>query len=305
MKSAGTAVEDGGAQAADARLRNLGAIGAMVLSTVLYTLSDTAMKLASETVPTGQAIVMRSAGSVAILLAAAVASGVAGQIREAFNRIMLWRTLGDAGNSLCFQAALARMPLADTMGILQLSPLSLTAASALFLGAHVGWRRWSAVLVGFIGALLVIKPGTSAFNIYALLVVLSVLCGSLRDLSTRKLDPALSPLVILLISQVGVGVVALGTAAFSPWHWPTLGAYVHLGIAAAFIAAGHIAGIAAIRHSDLAVVAPFRYAGILWAVLSGYLVWGHVPDFSASIGILVLVLAGLYTLRRERHLRNS
>lgn len=305
MTTTGTAVDGTAAGAAGARLSNLKAIVAMLASTVLYTLSDTAMKLASETVPTGQAIVMRSAGSVAILLAAAFATGGLGQIRQAFNRIMLWRTLGDAGNSLCFQAALARMPLADTMGILQLSPLSLTAASALFLKAYVGWRRWSAVFMGFVGALLVIKPGTSAFTIYALLVVLSVLCGTLRDMSTRKLDPGLSPLVILAISQAGVGVLALGAALLVPWAAPPPLTVLYLAIAATFIAAGHIAGLTAIRHSDLAVVAPFRYAGILWAVASGYLVWGHVPDFWAATGITILVLAGLYTLRRERHLRNT
>ena len=93
------------------------------------------------------------------------------------------------------------------MGILQMTPLSLTAASALFLGEHVGWRRWTAVAIGFTGALLVIKPGSSAFNAWALLGVLSVLCGTMRDVSTRRLDVALSPLLIMMLSQIVVAAV--------------------------------------------------------------------------------------------------
>ena len=151
----------------------------MVAATALFTCGDAAMKLVSDSLPTGETVFVRGVCTVTIVTIAAFWTGAIYRLRDAFVRVMGWRSVGDVGSALFFQAALARMPFADLMGILQMTPLSLTAASALFLGEHVGWRRWTAVAIGFAGALLVIKPGSSAFNAWALLGVLSVLCGSL------------------------------------------------------------------------------------------------------------------------------
>ena len=276
------------------------AIFAMVLSTFLYTLSDAAMKFVAAAVPTGEAVALRSAMAVALLAIAAAVAGVLGSIRQALVPPMAWRSIGDGTNSLFFQAALARMPLADAMGIMQLSPLALTAASALLLKARVGWRRWGAVLAGFAGALLVIKPGSGAFNAWGLLAVLSVAAGTMRDLATRRFEPGLSPLVILLVSQAGVGLLGACGLMFERWHLPTPIELGQLAIGATFIVGGHLALIAAVRHSDLATVAPFRYAGILWAILAGFLIWRDVPDAATLAGIAILIAAGLYTLHRER-----
>ena len=289
----GTAPRDAGAG-------NLAAIAAMLISTVLYTLSDAAMKFASVAVPTGEGVFLRSLGTVLLLTFAAAWSGVLASLRQVLRPLLFWRGLGDAGNSLAFQAALARMPLADAMGILQLTPLCLTAASALLLSAKVGWRRWSAVGAGLIGALLVIKPGSGAFNIWAILVVVSVLCGTFRDLSSRRFDPALSPLVILIGSQSIVGSCALGGLLFEHWVLPAPLVGLQLGLGALFIAGGHLFALNAVRSSDLAVVAPFRYAGIVWAILLGFGLWGDLPDKLSLAGILILIAAGLYTFNRER-----
>lgn len=278
------------------------AIAAMVLSTLLYGFSDVAMKLAAASLPTGESVALRSLGAVALLATAAQLAGVLGQIRKALIPLMFWRSLGDGGNSLLFQAALARMSLADAMAILQLAPLSLTAAAALLLGAQVGWRRWTAVAVGFAGALLVIKPGTSAFNGWALLVIAAVLCGTLRDMTSRRFDPGLSPLVMILVSQAGVGVLALAGLAVETWRTPTASEIGQVAVGALFIASGHIAGLYAVRDSDLATVAPFRYSGIVWAIMLGFVVWGTLPDTVSLVGIAILVAAGLYTFYRERRL---
>lgn len=189
-------------EAAHAARRNLKGIAAMVAATALFTCGDAAMKLVSTSLPTGQTVFLRGVSTVTIVTIAAFWTGAIYRLRNALVRAMGWRSAGDVGSALFFQAALARMPFADLMGILQMTPLSLTAASALFLGEHVGWRRWTAVATGFAGALLVIKPGSSAFNAWALLGVLSVLCGTLRDVSTRRLDVALSPLLIMMLSHV-------------------------------------------------------------------------------------------------------
>ncbi len=186
----------------------------MVAATALFTCGDAAMKLVSGSVPTGETIFIRGICTITIVTIAAFWTGAIYRLRDGFVRAMGWRCLGDAGGALFFQAALARMPFADLMGILQLNPLSLTAASALFLGEHVGWRRWTAVGIGLAGALLVIKPGTSAFNAWALLGVLAVLSGALRDVATRRLDVALSALLIMLLSQIVAAGCGLACWAF-------------------------------------------------------------------------------------------
>jgi drug/metabolite transporter (DMT)-like permease len=282
--------------------RSLEAIAAMVMATFVFTLGDVAMKLVTGAVPTGEAVFLRSSLSVALVLAAAVHAGAIAGLRRALVPLMGWRSLGDAGNSLCFQAALGRMPLADIMGVLQLTPLTLTAASALFLGAYVGWRRWSAVAAGLIGALLVIKPGSSAFNAWALLAVLSVLCGTLRDVATRRLDGGISPLLILLVSQSVVALLGLAASAFEAWVWPTPAQFGLIAIAAVLTLAGHLWVIVSLRMAEISIVAPFRYAGIVWAILLGLLIWGELPDALSFAGIAILISAGLFTFYRERKL---
>lgn len=290
----------GGAGSVPGAANNLRAIAAMLMATISFTFGDAAMKLVSGTMPTGQSVCLRSTLSVLIVTAVAYFSGALGSLRAALVPMMGWRSLGDAGNSLCFQASLARLPFADIMGILQLTPLSLTAASAVFLGAAVGWRRWCAVAAGLFGALLVIKPGSGAFNAWALLAVLSVLFGTLRDITTRRIDGGLSPLLILLLSQSAVALAALAMALFEPWTWPGLRQIGLIALAAGCTLLGHFWMIVSLRIGDIAAVAPFRYAGIVWAILLGFVLWGELPDGLSSAGMAILVLAGLYAFHRER-----
>lgn len=293
--SGGTALEASRA----AWERNWSAVAAILASSVFYMLSDAAMKLASA-VPSGERVFLRSLGVIATLFIVAGCSGQLRMVRDTIRPLMLQRILGDAGNSLTFQPALSRMGFADAMAILQLTPLALTAAAALFLGAVVGWRRWTAIAVGFVGALLVIKPGASSFNPWGLLVIVAVLSGVWRDLATRRFGPAVPPLIILLVSQMGVAAVSAVSWLYESWIWPDTQALLQLAAGAVMFAAGHLAAIYAVRDSDWSVVAPFRYAGIVWAILIGLVVWQDLPDAWSMLGIVLLVGAGLYTLHRER-----
>ena len=290
-------------EAAHAARRNLKGIAAMVAATALFTCGDAAMKLVSTSLPTGETVFLRGVSTVTIVTIAAFWTGAIYRLKDALVRAMGWRSVGDVGSALFFQAALARMPFADLMGILQMTPLSLTAASALFLGEHVGWRRWTAVATGFAGALLVIKPGSSAFNAWALLGVLSVLCGTLRDVSTRRLDAALSPLLIMMLSQLVVASAGLVCLVFEAWKVPSVGELFGLVFASVFSLLGHLCVIYSLRSGEMAAVAPFRYAGIVWAILLGFLIWKELPDTLSLGGISILVSAGLYTFYREQQLR--
>ena len=290
-------------EAAHSAHRNLKGIAAMVAATALFTCGDAAMKLVSTSLPTGETVFLRGISTIIIVTVAAFWTGAIYRLKDALVRAMGWRSVGDVGSALFFQAALARMPFADLMGILQMTPLSLTAASALFLGEHVGWRRWTAVATGFAGALLVIKPGSSAFNAWALLGVLSVLCGTLRDVSTRRLDAALSPLLIMMLSQLVVASAGLVCLVFEAWKMPSVGELFGLVFASVFSLLGHLCVIYSLRSGEMAAVAPFRYAGIVWAILLGFLIWKELPDSLSLGGISILVSAGLYTFYREQQLR--
>jgi drug/metabolite transporter (DMT)-like permease len=272
----------------------------MVLATIAFTIGDVAMRFAAGAVPTGQSVFLRSLTSVALVAVIAHWAGVLASVRRSLGPWMGWRCVGDAGNSLLFQAALSRMPFADIMAVLQLTPLSLTAASALFLGATVGWRRWLAVGAGLLGTLLVIKPGTGAFNVWAILAVGSVLCGTLRDIATRRVTTGISPLVILLVSQAAVALAGLGLSAFQGWVWPGPRDALLVAFAGTMTLLGHFWMIVSLRIGDVAAVAPFRYAGVVWAIVAGYLMWREVPDEWSLAGMAILVLAGLYAFHRER-----
>ena len=289
-----------GRQAAGAGT-SLGAIAAMVWASILYGISDASMKFVAGALPAGQSVALRSVGVVAVIGLAAAWTGVLGAVRRAIVPLMGARSLADGANSLFFQTALARMSLPDAMAILQLSPLSMTALSAALLGVKVGWRRWVAVVVGLAGAMLVIKPGSGAFNAWGLLVVAAVLCGTGRDLSARAFGATMPPLVMLLASQAGVGLIALAWGGIAEtWVLPSGRQVLYLAVGALFFAGGHLATIYAVRDSDWASVAPFRYTGIVWAIVLGFLIWGDVPDLLSFLGIGILIAAGLYTLHRER-----
>jgi drug/metabolite transporter (DMT)-like permease len=282
---------------------NIKGIAAMVAATALFTLGDASMKLVSGSLPTGETVFVRSLCTVMVTTVAALATGGILSLKRALIPAMGWRSVGDVGASLFFQSALARMPFADIIGVLQMTPLSLTAASAVFLGEQVGWRRWTAVLIGLGGALLIIKPGSSTFNSWAILAVLAVLSSTLRDVKTRRLDPMLSPLVILMLSQMAVALAGLGCSTFERWAAPNLREFIYLLLASILSLVGQLCVIHSLRSGEISAIAPFRYTGMVWAILLGLFLWGDLPDALSFVGILVLMSAGLYTFSREQKLR--
>jgi drug/metabolite transporter (DMT)-like permease len=182
-------------------------------------------------------------------------------------------------------------------------PLFIVASAAFFLREHVGWRRWLAAGVGFLGVLLIIRPGTETFTPWALLALLAVGFVALRDLATRRIDPALPSLLVTLITAASVSVLGYLVYPLQTWQMPTPFAWGMLAIAAICMAVAYYAMVLAMRSGDIAVVSPFRYSVVLWALLSGYIVWGDKPDGLALAGTVIVVAAGLYTFLRERRLK--
>jgi drug/metabolite transporter (DMT)-like permease len=212
------------------------------------------------------------------------------------------RSIGDVGATLLYLTALFNMPIADATAILQFLPLAITAAAALFLGEPVGWRRWLAAAVGFVGVLIIIRPGTSAFNVWSVVALAAVAAIVLRDLSTRRIDAGIPTILLTVMSGASLMLASSTFALTETWFLPSVAALSMIAGAALFILAGYYLIIEAMRRGEVAVVSPFRYSVILWAIVSGLAVFGERPDPLALLGTAVVMAAGLYTFFRERQL---
>jgi S-adenosylmethionine uptake transporter len=288
----------------DASSSNMRAIAAMLTGQASFTFNDALIKLAATGLPGGQAIFLRGVMAIAVSLSVCLALGafklapLRGQ-----GRILTLRNIGEIGSTFFFLFALFHMPIATATAILQFIPLAITAGAALFLAEPVGWRRWLAAGVGFIGVMIVIRPGSDAFNAWSLLALSAVAFSVLRDLSTRRIGHHVPAILLVTISAFSVTTAASGFALVETWVVPEPRSLLLLLGAAIFLLGGYYFMVHAMRHGEVAVVSPFRYSVIVWAILAGIVLWGEWPDGPALIGTVIVVAAGLYTFMRERNLK--
>ena len=285
---------------------NLRGILMMCASMAAFTINDTFMKSVTATLPLYQAISLR--GLIAILgltmLALATRAFTFRPNRRDAGLIAL-RSLADVAATILFLEALLRMPLANLSAILQSLPLLITLAAALVFGDKIGWRRMTAILVGLIGVLIVIRPGTEGFDRWALLGVGSALCVVIRDLAVRPLQGQVPSAIVALGAAVAVSVMGWTGTAIQGWQSPTGWELARILGAGLFLIVGYLTSVAAMRHGDIGLVAPFRYTSLLWAIALGLFVFGDFPDGWTLLGAAIVVAAGLFTLWRERQLRRS
>lgn len=293
----------GQSEAARIAAANLKGIVAMSAAMGSFACGDTIMKLASTTLPTSELLFIRGLCVTTASIAAALAMGAFTELRAAMSGAMALRAGGDVAGGWLFQSGLARMAYPDLMAITQLNPLTMTAASALFLGEKVGWRRWSAAFVGLIGVLIIIRPGSSTFTWWALAGIASVLAATVRDLATRRVDRRVPPFLIMTLSAGAVTLASLLVAPFAAWEWPAGSTFAMLVAASMFSLTGQLCVIIAMRTGEVSAVAPFRYTIIVFAILSGIVVFDHLPDGPTLVGIVIVAAAGLYTFFREQQLR--
>ena len=290
---------------AHARSENLRGIFAMLASTAVFVVNDTLLKLATEALPTGEAIFLRGIFTTLFCTLLFARPGKPATVPFVFSPRIVGRAVAEVGSTLFFLSALARMPIGDATAILQFTPLAITAGAALFLGERVGWRRWLATCVGLVGVLIIVRPGGAAFNPYSVLALLSILFGVARDLLTRGIAQSVPSLLIAGVSSAAVTLASLGFVAFETWAWPSFATLLLLVSSGTALVAGQYWLITAMRTGEIAVVAPFRYSVVLWAVLAGYLVWREAPDSASWIGIAIVTAAGLYTFLREQRLARA
>ena len=285
---------------------NLRAVMLMNIAMLAFTLNDTCMKLVTQTLPLYQAISLRGGLATLALLAVAMGQGLrlTGVARGDWAVIGL-RTLAEVAATVTFLTALLHMPLANLSAILQSLPLLVTLGAALVFGERIGWRRMLAISLGLVGVLLIIRPGTEGFDRWSVLGLLSVAGVVVRDLSTRKLSRAVPSVLVAICASAavtGLGLVGLGLTG---WQAMSLreGALI-LGASATLIV-GYLTVVMVMRGGDIGLVAPFRYTSLLWAIGLGWLLFGTFPDGWTLTGAGIVVLAGLFTLLRERRLTGA
>lgn len=277
-------------------------IAAMIAAQFAFLLNDTFIKVTSERMPMGEIIMIRG------ILAAIFVGGLVLALRQhravlsLWHRLVGWRMVGEIGGTFFYLAALFQMPIANTTIIFQAVPLTVTAGAALFLGEAVGWRRWSAIIIGFLGVVIVVRPGLSGFDSAAILVLVSVLFVSVRDLTTRSMPPLVPTLLLTFATALAIAATGGLYGLTEAWIMPQAADLLRLTGAAVSLAVGYAASILAMRLGEMSVTASFRYVAVVFAIALGYLVWGDVPDALMILGSLIIVGSGLYMLYREHRI---
>ncbi|WP_151718379.1 DMT family transporter [Gemmobacter serpentinus] len=285
---------------------NLRAVMLMNIAMLAFTLNDTSMKLVTETMPLYQAITLRGLLTTLVLLGVALGQGVRiFALGRSDRRVVTLRTLTEVSATVTFLTALTHMPLANLSAILQSVPLAVTLGAALLFGERIGWRRMLAILAGFVGVLLIVKPGTEGFDQWSVLGLLSVVAVVVRDLSTRKLSREVPTVVVAIWAGAAVTLLGLVGMAFTGWQPVTWQEAAIIVAASINLIIGYMTVVMVMRVGDIGLVAPFRYVALLWAIGLGWLIFGTLPDMLTWVGSGIVVLAGIFTLLRERRLRRS
>lgn len=277
----------------------------MLASMAFFVANDTCVKTLGATVPLGEIILFRNLAATLYILVFAALFGGLRVPPDAPWRLLKWRMATEAFSTLTFLSALLAMPIGDVTALAQFTPLAMTAAAAILLKEPVGWQRWGATLVGLIGVMLIARPGTSAFTPAALLLAAAVALVISRDLLTRQIPASVPTLTLTFMSAAITAPAGLLLLPFESWIVPGAREALLLAGAGAFLTVAYALIVVAMRAGDVGVVAPFRYAVILFALLSGWLFWGDVPDGVQMIGIAILAGAGLFSVQRERRMMQA
>ena len=288
-------------------MENLRGAGLMVLAMLLFALEDMLIKLMANVLPIGQIVGMLGAGSAVLLACLLVQQKQRLFTRQILTPAIMLRAFGELIGTIGFVTAIALIPLSTASAILQATPLFVTLGAALFLQVSVGWRRWTAILVGFFGVLLIIRPGFEGFTWESLFALQGVVGLGLRDLATRRVPSTTSSLqlsfwaFLVLIPASGFMIWANGEVMTAPDGITT----VYFTIALLIGICAYYSIVAAMRSGEISFVSPFRYSRILFALVIGVSVFGERPDSLTLTVATVIVGSGLYTLWREQRLKHA
>lgn len=265
-----------------------------------FVINDSLVKYASQSMPSAQLIFVRGIMASVLVLALVRSSGAIRHARDVTHGWVAARAWIDAVGTFIYLIALFHLPIVNATAIVMTSPLMIAVLAAVFMGERVGASRWLAIALGFLGVLLIIQPRAEGFNAYALLCLLGTLLMSVRDLLTRRVAATVPSTIITLATALAVTL--LSGAASLVQGWAPFGAFelALLALASIFLAGGYYGIVIGMRHGEMSVIGPFRYSGLLWALVIGFLVWGDLPNAMAWLGIALLSGSGLYVVYSER-----
>jgi drug/metabolite transporter (DMT)-like permease len=274
-------------------------IALMTIGVASLCVSDAMAKTLTQLYAPIQIMFLRNLIALPFAILIAWRMGGAGALRSRTPMAHLLRGILWIGATVLFFTSIRYLGLAEATALIFVAPLFITAISAVFLKEQVGWRRWSAVLFGFAGVLVIVRPGTAAFELVMLLPVATAFVYALLMLSARFVDSAESVWTLLLY-LTGAGVVL--SAGIVPFFWQAVRAedlWLFAGIAL-FGTAGMTLMTQAFRLAPAAVVAPLDYTALVWATGLGWLFWNEVPDSVTFVGAGIIILSGVFTILRER-----
>lgn len=276
-------------------------IAYMLVAVGLFAVMDAMIKWLGEVYPTTQLVFFRAAFAFIPIAFLVAGTGLRQALRINNGWGHVFRCLVGIGSMGAYFYCFPRMPLADMIAITFAAPIFVTALSMPMLGERVGPRRWTAILVGFVGVLIIVQPGESGFEPIALIALLGTLFYSLAAIAVRKLSRTDSSVSIVISFTLCSTVVS---AAFLPFQWVT----PSLPDLFMLIGVGLIGGLAqiamtnAFRYAEVSLVVPFEYSAMLWAALLGFFFWGEIPGNHVWLGVAIVIASGLYILYREAHL---
>ncbi|PZO03372.1 MAG: EamA family transporter [Hyphomicrobiales bacterium] len=280
----------------DAPLRG---IGLVLVTGAFFTAADAASKVLTADMSAVQVIWLRYGTFAAIMLALVWRAGGGRVLRTQRPVLQILRGLGVTLSSILFTLGLQYLPIADATASSFVAPLFVTALSIPMLRETIGWRRWTATVVGLAGVLIVVRPGGSAFQSASLLPVASALSWAFAMIITRMMSRTESPLTTLTYSAV-IGFVLVSLVVpfvWQPMTWPFLLLGLFIGVSSTV---GHWLLVTAFRYADASLLAPFSYLQLLWASIFGYLLFAVLPDAWTLAGAIIIAMSGLYTAHRER-----
>jgi len=269
-----------------------------------YALEDLFIKLLSSHVPVSQILIILGFSGTTVFLIIAILTNAPILHRDLLNRPVIVRTFCELFAALFFTSAIALTPLSSVASILMTTPLMVTIGAAVFFGEKVGWRRWTAIMIGFFGVLLILRPGFDGFMPASLLAVISTIFLAVRDLATRAMQFEISTTTVSIYAFFAVGISGfIAMPFFSAMVIPSSIEVVYL-ISATFVGViGYYAVVLATRNGDVSVISPFRYSRLVFAMLLSIIILSERPDLLTLSGASIIVVSGIYSFVREGRLK--
>jgi len=273
----------------------------MVASMAAFALEDMFIKAAASTLPVGQVLILFGVGGTLIFMGLTHRRNERILHPAIISRQIIIRAVCEVIGRLCFTLAIVLTPLSSASAILQATPLVVAMGAVVFFGEKVGWRRWLAIALGFIGVLFIIRPGLEGFEQASLFAVIGTLGFAGRDLATRAAPPILSNVQLGVYGFFMLIPTGLTMLIYTGGlEWPTLLGWGQLGGAVLIGVLAYYSLTAAMRTGEISVVTPFRYTRLVFALILGVIVFSERPDAMTLLGAAIIVLSGLYTVFRSR-----